>query len=384
MKDLKITNEEYLRRIKNISNILKNNDIDGVLIASTESEPANVRYFTNYTPIFETAGLLINKDAESMLIIGPESESLARDHSIISNIKKLIEFRETSDPSYPEIKLDNFKTIFKEMNINKKLGLIGTNIMTVQAYEGELEAGKNLEIIKADEILRNMRMIKSEAEIALIRKAASIAEKGFIYALERIKPGMSEIQASAECIYGVLSQGAEETGFKIWVLSGKGTDQAIGKSRQKIIKEGEIIQISMGASICGYVASFGRPIIFGKMDSKIRQIIEVAIEANFLTGDLMKPGVKASFVAKKVHDFIRERGFSDYIVYGPAHGIGMAECEHPFVESNSDFKLKSNMTFAIDTFLGSRDFGLRFEDAGLITDYGVEKFSCYRKEVINL
>ncbi len=384
MYEYMITEDEYFERINKISLKVKEKGLDAVLIVSCESEPANVRYLSNYTPIFETAGIIINKDGEAILLIGPESERLAEEHSVVKRIKKLIEFRESSDPDYPDIKHDSFKEIFKEMKISKRLGLIGTNIMTVQAYEGILSAAKRIDIVKSDEILRDLRMFKSRKEIELLKKAASIAEEGFKYAIERIKPGMTEIQATAECIYGIFSKGAEDTGFKVWILSGEGANQAIGKYRYKIIKESEIVQINMGASVNGYVSSFGRPVVYGKLPTDIKKIIRIGLKANELTYSLMKPRAEASDIAKKVHSYIREIGYSDYIVYGPAHGIGMMECEYPFIETTSDYKLKKNMTFAVDTFLGGARYGLRFEDTALVTNNGIERFTNYGRKIINL
>lgn len=379
--------EEYFERIERMREKVREHDLDAVIIVSSEAEPANVRYFTNYWPVFETAGILIPREGKPLLLIGPESVTLVESNSVIQDYRKLLEFRESSDPEYPDIEHDTFESVFKEASQGrgiKRLGLIGTNIMTVQVYEGIMKALPDANITKEDMLLREMRMIKSSNERMLLKEAAQLAGRGFESVLHKIEPGMTENQAMGECLNSVLSLGAESAGYMIWVVSGVGTNQAIGKSRQKVIEKGELVQLQMGAMVDGYVSSFSRPIIFGKMNAEQRALIDIGLQANALTHQTIKAGVEAAHVAKTVHDFVRDQGFGHTIVYGPAHGIGMMECEWPFIESISDYTLQENMTYAVDTFLAQPDFGMRFEDTAAVTAAGDEQYCPIRREVIEL
>ncbi len=382
-----LTNEIYFKRIGEMQKRIRNDGYDAVIVASSEAEPANVRYFTNYWPVFETAGILIPAEGDAILLTGPESIKLVEAHSVTQNYRKLLEFRESSDPEYPDIEHSGFRDIFDEISKDrgiKKIGLIGTNVMTVQVYEGILDACKGVRIEKCDQYLRDMRMIKSPEELDMIRTAASIAEEGFRYAISKVRPGMTEIEAAAECTYGVLKAGAETTGFMIWCVSGPNTSQAIGKSTHRVIRENELVQFTMGALYEGYVASFGRPFSFGRIPERQNELLKTGLEANALTHSMVKPGANAGVIARTVQDLIRKRGFGDHIVYGPGHGTGMMECEFPFIESISDYELREGMTFAIDTFLGGTNYGMRFEDAACVTANGEEQFSSYAKEIIVL
>ena len=131
--------EEYFDRLRRMQKKVQEQDLDAVIAVSSEGEPANVRYFTNYWPVFETAGILIPRTGKPLLLIGPETEIFAQDHSVVKDCRKLVEFRESSDPEYPAIDRTTFSDVFDEANGGagvKRLGLIGTNVMTVQAYEG--------------------------------------------------------------------------------------------------------------------------------------------------------------------------------------------------------------------------------------------------------
>ena len=112
--------------------------------------------------------------------------------------------------------------------------------------------------------------------------------------------------------------------------------------------------------------------------------MKLGLEANKLTHSLIRPGQDAAEIVNKVHGMVREAGYGEYIVYGPCHGTGMMECEFPFVESTSNYKLQAGMTFAVDTFLGGPEFGMRYEDAAVVTETGEEQLSIAQKEIIIL
>jgi len=387
MERLKLGADVYVGRIRTMQQKVAESELDAVIIVSSEAEPANVRYFTNYWPVFETAGILIPAKGDAILLTGPESIKLVETHSEVLNYRKLLEFRESSDPEYPDIEHSTFEKVFSEISKEggvKRIGLIGTNIMTVQVYEGILKACRNAEIVKCDRLLREMRMIKSPQELELMRRAAQIAQQGFEYALGKVKPGMTEIQAAAECMYGVLSAGAETPGFMIWCVSGPHTNQAIGKSTHRKIEKNEIVQFTMGAMYEGYVSSFGRPFCFGNPPEHQLNMLRVGLEANRLTHSLIRANAHARTVAKTVQDYIRKNGLGDHIVYGPAHGIGMMECEYPFIESISDYTLEEGMTFAADTFLAGPDYGMRYEDTVAVLADGEEQFAPGYREIIIL
>ncbi len=380
-----IKEETYLERIKKMQKLAADNGYDVIIIAADEAEPANVRYFTGYVPVFETTAIMIPAVGEATLLIGPESEALTKRDSRLKNFEKLLEFRETSDPEYPDVKYSTFAELLAKCEKKTRIGLIGSNVMTVQVYRGLLEGAEGAEIVFCDDLLRQMRMIKTPEEITMMRTAAQIAQKAFEIALPRIAPGMTEYEVIAEFTHEIMKQGAEGTGFPFWCVSGTNSNQAIGKSTHKKIEKNEIIQITMGAHYEGYTASFGRPISFGnpKSDTAL-ELLKLGLEANKLTHSLIHPGQDAAEIVNKVHGMVREAGYGEYIVYGPCHGTGMMECEYPFVESTSDYKLKEGMTFAVDTFLGGPEFGMRYEDAAAVTATGEEQLSVSQKEIIIL
>jgi len=381
-----IPDNEFKQRLERVQEEVNKRGLDALLIHSNESEFANVRYLSDYWPLFETAGVLIPREGEATLIIGPESEAFAKDRSKIQKIRKILEYRESAEPEYPGVPMSTFEEIFKE-TVPKgvsKLGIAGYSIMPLPIYEAVKRSISNAEIVRADDILVQMRMKKSPNEIALLREANRISEVALENVLKALHPGVTELQMVGVAQKAMYDNGAEYEAHPQYVFSGKSTTHAISRPSYKILKEGEMIQLDIGARVGGYSASVGRPVCLGKMPSEMRRLVQGGLDAHLKTMDWMKAGVLAKDVAKKFYEYLSDKGLSKNILYGPCHGIGMLEVEKPWMETTSEYVLEENMTFQVDTFLYAPDYGLRWEDGVRVTNKGVERLSEQHLEIMEL
>lgn len=377
---------EFDKRIRRVGQELESRELDALFAFSTESEPANVRYLSDYWPSFETAAVIVPVEGEPILVIGPESKTYAASRSKIASIYQILEFRETSEPEYPGVQLSSFEKIFDELSDDgvERLGIAGLNTLPASVYERLIEAMKGKEVVKADDILMKMRMIKTENELKLLREAYAITERAIERTLDSVKLGMTEIQITAEATYSMLSQGAESIAYPFWCISGPNTSQAISRPTHKKVRAGELIQLCIGARVGGYASSIGRPFVIGFIPPKLKQLMKTGLETEEQTIQIMKAGVEADSIAKNIARFVSNRGYREFLLYGPAHGTGLMECEPPFIETSSQFKLQTDIVFSVDTFLGDNSMGIRFEDGVRITESGVEELSSARRELISL
>ncbi len=378
---------EYRDRHAQLQRKIRARGLDALLVHSNEAEFANVRYLSNYWPIFESAGVFLPATGRPLLIIGPESETFARDHSVIGDIRKILYYRESAEPNYPGIKLDSFEEIFRKANGGKgvrKLGIAGYTAMPVTVYEAVKAALPDAKIVKADELMYEMRMIKSDAEIAMLRQAFKISEAAVEAVLNRIKPGMTELQAVGIAQEAFYNAGAEYEAHPTYVLSGINSTHAIGRPGHRVIKPGELVQLNIGARYNGYSPSIGLPICMGKMDAKMKDLVKFGLEAHHKTISWMKAGVPAGQVACKFFEFVKKRGYGKNLLYGPCHGLGMIEVERPWMETNSEYPLRRNMTFQVDTFLAAKAYGLRWETGARITAGGAEVFSTKYQRIVEI
>ena len=383
----KIPLSEYGDRIKNIQGTLNERDIDVLVVFGSDSEPQNLLYLSNYWPQFETASVVVPKQGSPALVIGPEAKTFARDYSVIEKIFQVIEHRESSEPNYPGVKLDTYKEIF-DFVLNgaraTKIGISGMAIIELPVYEAIVNSIASAEIIKADDILINLRMKKTGNEIELLKQSSMIALKAFEAGLENIKPGMEELEVSGFVVGELLRNKAEGVAYAPYILSGKRTNQAISRASHKIISKNEPVQFSFGCRYGNYASSIGRPLCIGQMPGKYRELVKIGIAAQELVISSLRPGIKAKEVFAKYWDFLVNKRYTDFFLYGPCHGTGIMECEHPFLESDSDYLLEEGMAFQVDLFLGDDEFGIRFEDGVVLTSDGVEVFNDKYREIIEL
>lgn len=380
-----IPRSEFQERIRRVQAELARRGLDALLTFGNEAEPQFVRYFSDYWPAFESAGVLIPVEGEPLLLIGPESLTYAQSRSKIEQIRQILQYRESSEPEYPGKPLDTFAGVFDEISGGRgvrRLGVVGYPITTVPVWEGLRQAMAGGEIVRADDIVVEMRKVKSENELALLRQAFRISELAIEAVLNEIKPGMSEVQVVGIAQEVIYRNQAEYEGHPLYVLSGRNSANAIGRPTLKKLQEGEVIQLNIGARFGGYSSSVGRPIVLGHMPDDVRGLLQMGLDAANKTMEIMRAGVQAAWVAQTIKDYITGRGYGDAILYGPCHGIGLMECEHPWIETNSDYVLQENYTFQVDSFLYTRHYGARWEDGVRVTLDGVEQFSTYRRELI--
>ena len=384
---VKIPLQDFKRRQVEAQRLMKARGLDGLLAHSDEAEFANVRYFSDYWPIFESAGVFIPAEGAPTLLIGPESETFARDHSVIPAIKKILYYRESAEPDYPNIPLDSFKEIFASANGGrgvKKLGIGGYTAMSVSVFDAVRAALPAAEIVKADDLLYQMRMIKSKPEIAILRQAFRVSELAMDAVLQHIKPGMTELQVVGIAQEAFYRHGAEYEAHPTYVLAGINSSHAIGRPGHRVIKKGDLVQLNIGARVSGYSPSVGLPICMGKMPAKMRDLVSFGLEAHLKTMEWMKAGIPAGKVATNFFDYAKGRGYGEYVLYGPCHGLGMHEVERPWMETTSTYPLLENMTFQVDTFFQDKDFGLRWENGVRVTARGVEALSKRHARLVTL
>ncbi len=378
--------DEYAERLQVAQRLLQETDLDILLVNSNEADFANVRYFSNYWPIFEIAGVVIPRTGNPCLLIGPESETFARDRSVIPDIHKMVEYRESADPAYPGVKVSTFPEVFASVGVRnpKRIGIAGYLVTTLPVADGLRQAWPKAELVRADDLMIQMRSIKSDAEIACLREAFRISEIAVEEILKVMKPGMTELQVVGIAQKVIYDHGAEYEGMPQYVLSGPNSTHAISRPTHRIMQPGELVQLNISARVDGYSSGVGRPVCLGRMPARMKECVAFGLEAHNKTKEWMKAGVIASDIAKRYQAFFKEKGFADHFLYGPCHGLGMIEVEPPWMESISDYPLAANMTFQIDTFVQGREFGLRWENGVRVKEDGVELFSSRCMEILEL
>lgn len=373
-----IPDHEYKERVARAAKILQREKLDAMIVNSNEADYANARYFSGFWPLFERSGVAISASGDAALMVGPESREFAADRSRLEKIFVLKEYRESADPAYPELKADTYQDVFHAIGVNEKklrIGVASYLDTSVIIMDGIKAAFPEAEIVRADHIMVELRSIKSVNEINCLREGYRIAELATQQVIKEIQPGMTELQMVGVAERVVYEQGAEYEGLPMYVFSEASTRHAISRSSYRKFQKGDIVQLNLSAKIDGYSAAIGYPIVLGKLEGKRRDVVMFGLEAHKWTHQQVKSGVPASQIAENFYKYYVENGYKDNFVYGPLHGTGMIEVEAPWVETTSDYALKPNMTFQIDTFISTDTFGVRWEKGIAVTEDGCDVLS---------
>ncbi|MBQ7600349.1 MAG: aminopeptidase P family protein [Clostridia bacterium] len=387
MARIQIPREEYAQRVANAAAKAREWGLDVLIVNGSEADYANTRYFSNFWPLFERCGVAIAANGDCALMVGPESQIFAADFGVIEKIFILHEYRESADPAYPEIRFNTFNEVLKAIGVSGqriRIGVAAWLDTNVVVMEGIRSAFPEAEIVRADQIMVDLRSVKSDNEIACLREAAHITHIATQEVIKAIRPGMTELQLVGIAQKTIYEHGAEYEGLPMYCFSQKSTKHAISRSSYREIQIGDIVQLNLSAKICGYSPSIGMPVSVGKLTGEKRDLVEFCLEAHMWTERQVRAGRVAMDIARDFKKMFEDRGYGKAYLYGPCHGLGLIEVEAPWMETNSDYVLQKNMTFQIDTFAMGSDFGLRWEKPIAVTGTGCERLSPQIGDIVEL
>lgn len=382
-----IPESEYQERTRRVQEAMKERGLDLLVTYGCECESANVRYLADFWPSFDFAGIVVPASGDPFLVTGgPESSWFAESFSKIPEVKVNPRFVETSAPDWvPETESGDFSALLRpvlESGGVKRVGVANSNIMPHAIWTDLEKAVAGRELVPADDVMFEVRTIKSENEFEMLREANRITEAAMKAAIEYCEPGLTEWQVEARARRVMYEEGAEGTSYGIWVCSGPNTRNALCRSTDRRLEPGDLVQLTFGAKYKGYCGNMCRPLSLGEPKAEVRKLMEVGLEAEKQTIDMMCPGVDSRKIFKAFDDLLRRHGMEKHALYGPAHGTGTQECEGPWLDGKKPIELVPGMAFNVDIWLSDGKQGLRYEDAVIITGKGAEELTGYRREII--
>jgi len=371
-----LNKEEFQKRILRIQEEMKKRKLDAVMVYGDEYRKENLRYVSNFWPIFERAATFIGKNGEPIVAGAPEGEKYAREMSVWNNYHNIKEFLCVSVPEeieYPLATFSSLKEILSDiMGTGKKLGIVGSRDIPQVIYERLIKDCPGIRIFQADDIIEKMRLIKSKGEILCLKEAGILTCIAYEELMKNAIPGQTELYAAGKAEGAARSAGAEAIIFTVFG-SGKRADTIIGRPTEKIIEDGDMIMVSIAVQYEGYVATSEFPFVAGKASDEQKFIIEALIEAANAGLSHLKAGKPAKEFVQAVRNIFREKNLSQYDIYPPLHGCGCAEAESPYPDEKTEMSFQAGMTVNTDVSLFGHPAGSnRLEEGFVITGDGFE------------
>jgi Xaa-Pro aminopeptidase len=258
----------------------------------------------------------------------------------------------------------------------RKLGLdrgrVGVDEIAFAQLEEFRRALPEVDLGDADAVMQRVRLVKSPEDLAMMQEAAAIGDAVTEAAIAAVRPGVREYDVVAEAMHTLFSLGGEMAHLATpFVASGEHMAPPNRFASDKIIREGDVVFIDIGAQYNGHFADVGRTVVCGSPSRRQQEIFTAVYYALRAGVAAMQPGNTNDDVAVAVVDAGRERGLGqNFLSLFIGHGIGMGSNEPPYVGESQPgadtVTLQESMTMALEPLIwvpGVRGGGgVRLED----------------------
>ena len=401
-----IDKEEYTLRRNKLFNLLDDNSVTIIFSGVGRKKSADENYdFVPNKNFYYLTGieqensilLLIKNDGEkqSYLFVDEKDEKIekwigykltlkeARDISGVDNVAvrttfdgKMLAFFDSNDATHERI-----SKFYLDLEPELKIG----ESKSTQTYQKELEVVHKLEVCDVGPMIGELRKIKSEAEIELLREAIETTNLGLKHALLELKEGKYEYNLRNAFEFAVAEDQDAKLGFASIVASGENATILHYPSQRDKIKKGDLVLFDVGAAKNYYSADISRTYPEnGRFSELQRKIYEIVLNCNKQTAKFMRPGITLIEANEFAKEFLAaecvEKGLlsskeeiSRVYYHSVSHFLGLDTHD----SGNRYDKLVPGNVVTCEPGLYFKELGIgvRIEDDVLITENGSEVLS---------
>lgn len=384
--------EELRRRADGARELMDAQGIDALMVTGDFSSGLNYYYFSGHQPrdyqlnFSRPHIMILPRVGEPFLYVYGVNELNARDMSWVEDVI----------PYDPPFVADGLVTELRKRGLDR--GRIGAEIgtdhrlaMPVREFDRLRNELSGAEFVDASQLIWDLRMIKSEEELVLIRKADHINGEIQRIAFEELRPGDSEVDVAR--LYGraMADNGAVRPPYGQILIVSEAKSRALGHRSRMLgplpeykLEEGDLLFVDSGVVVEGYWGEFNRMGVVGEPTAakqhhheSIRAIIRRSIEEAIVPGRTYREVMELMVEYAIDLGYTREH-LAQYVqppFFHLCHGIGLTAAEPPFVRMDSEAVLKPGMTLSVEAYLREDDVTFGSEEDVVVTETGCEQFS---------
>jgi Xaa-Pro aminopeptidase len=337
--------------------------IDALLV----SAPPNVRYLSGFT------------GDNGLLLLTPHSQTLFTDPRFTIQAAEECTCEVETVTKTP---LDHAALRVIRKRRMKRIGFEASRMLydTYQRIHNSLPKGVALKPVGPE--VDRLRMVKSDDEIARIRRSVLTNSEAFERVTQSIRAGARESAIAAELEYQMRQLGAEKAAFETIVAIGSRSALPHAQPTARKLANDELLLIDMGACQDGYMSDMTRVVFLGRPTRRVRTMYNAVLKAQLAAIDSVRPGVTAAHVDRAARRVLDAEGLGKAFVHSTGHGLGLEIHEAPRLGRRDKTKLAPGMVITIEPGAYVRDFGgIRIEDTVLVTQNGCEVLTPTSKEL---
>ena len=364
-------------RVDAVRAALRASDLDGLLLWKDE----NVRYLTSLRAQLIAGkttslnGVLITRDGGPILLCsGGEIDKASTGMSwlVAAHPIPIMEQRELVD-GFVKITL---APLMNELGVaNGRIGVDQVNYSLIESMQVHLP---DVQPTDGDVLMQQVRLVKSVDEIAIIEESCAIGDSVTQRAIDETRAGRRENEIAGDAMQTLFYLGGEMAHvITPFVASGEHMSPPHRICTDKIVRNGDLCFIDIGAMWNGYFADIGRTMIVDKPNALQKRVYTAVYEGLMAGVAQMRPGRTNQDVADAIIAKVGDHGFGDHLFsLFIGHGIGMGANEPPYIGETlpgaTIFDLKPGMVFAVEPLVWIPDVpgggGVRIEDMVLVTE----------------
>jgi len=346
--------DESAPRIAALRRRMADLELDGLVVTA----PENIRYLSGFSG--SLAYLLISQDAAEILGDSRYWLQMQAEAPAFTLVR--------SGPSQGLWPLVAQRV--KALRV-RRAGFESQHLTVDQHQRLEAALTPETELTPTTRVVEGLRILKSAAEVELLRKVARIAGRAFDRVRPAIRPGLRERDVAFLLEQTFRELGADGPAFDTIVAAGERGALPHGRASDRVLERGDMVVVDFGASAGGYHSDTTRTVVIGEPTPEQRQVIEAVRQAQNESMALMKPGVAADEVDRRARESLA--GDANAFQHGLGHGIGLMVHEQPFLSPSDQTPLQAGMVITNEPGIYRPGWGgVRLEEMVLVTDAGPE------------
>lgn len=341
----------------NINNVISwlSSEHDAALITSEVSK----RYLTDFGS--EDGTLLITKQGAYFIIDARYFEHTER--QVTDPLCKVILQKELYDQIGEILSAQKIQNIYIEDEM--------LTVAQLYAFKRRFSGIGFDSSNRFSDYMKQMRIIKTDEEIACITKAQRIAEAAFTKLLSSMRVGQTEKQIAAALEFMMLNLGSDGVSFPTIAASGVNSACPHAVPTDKPVQEGDFLTLDFGATYKGYHSDMTRTVVFGKPTDEMKNIYNAVWGANTDAIKAIRSDISCKLVDNVARSTLDAWGYEQYFTHGLGHGVGLEIHEGPSVSNRSGTTLREGMIITIEpgVYIPGK-YGVRIEDMCVVTKDG--------------
>lgn len=349
-------------RVDKLRQKMQQMSVDAFLVTA----PFNIYYLSGFTG---DDGLLLVTENDKYLITDARfSEQVAH-----------------QNPDWQAVITRNYLQSACELAKQKNISAMAFENTISYAQYDLLDELAQCDIVPLAGILEEIRAIKDEQEIEIIKKSCELAGQGYRYVLDMIAAGQTEMYVANELDHFMKLHGAQDKSFETILASGEHTTWPHGTASSKIIETGDLVTLDFGYYLDHYTSDVTRTFSVGKQSDEVKKVYDTVLTAQIKTIEAIKPGITSKELDDIGRDYIKAQGYGQYFEHGMGHGIGLDIHELPNISYRSQEVLQPGQIITIEPGIYVPGVGgVRIEDDILVTKDGYENLTQFTKEYLEI